>query len=99
MQESETAHCKGTWTRSYCKLLQSTFFWESTDGVCATHIYALYISSHQTGPVDIPTFFRAALENKLPVIEKYLSDKGDPNVCDQVKSSFLLQSLWQKRGC
>ncbi|KGL80993.1 Ankyrin repeat domain-containing protein 1, partial [Tinamus guttatus] len=42
-----------------------------------------------TGPVDIPTFFRAALENKLPVIEKYLSDKGDPDVCDEYKRTAL----------
>ncbi|KAM9282053.1 LOW QUALITY PROTEIN: ankyrin repeat domain-containing protein 1 [Cariama cristata] len=41
-----------------------------------------------TGPVDIPTFFRAALEN-MPVIEKYLSDKGDPNVCDEYKRTAL----------
>uniref|UniRef100_A0A8C0FMC1 Ankyrin repeat domain-containing protein 1 n=1 Tax=Bubo bubo TaxID=30461 RepID=A0A8C0FMC1_BUBBB len=42
-----------------------------------------------TGPVDIPTFFRAALQNKMPVIEKYLSDKGDPNVCDEYKRTAL----------
>lgn len=71
---------------------------EALMGVCTTRIYTLYISFHQTGPVDVPMFFRAALENKLPVIEKYLSDKGDPNVCDEVQSSFLLQSLLQKRG-
>ncbi|NXT87495.1 ANKR1 protein, partial [Anhinga rufa] len=42
-----------------------------------------------TGSVDTPMFFRAALENKLPVIEKYLSDKGDPNVCDEYKRTAL----------
>ncbi|NXA48678.1 ANKR1 protein, partial [Nothocercus julius] len=42
-----------------------------------------------TGPVDVATFFRAALENKLPVIEKYLSDKGDPDVCDEYKRTAL----------
>lgn len=80
---------------SYFKVPSS---WKISMGFCATHIYALCISFHQTGPVDIPTFFRAALENKLLVIEKYLSDKGDPNVCDQVQSSFLLQGLLQMRG-
>lgn len=43
MQESESARFKGTWTRSYSKLFQSTFFWESTDGVlCHTHLCTVY---------------------------------------------------------
>ncbi|XP_077206433.1 ankyrin repeat domain-containing protein 1 isoform X1 [Paroedura picta] len=42
-----------------------------------------------TGPVDIPMFLKASLENKMPVIEKYLSDKGDPDACDEYKRTAL----------
>ncbi|KAL8187110.1 UNVERIFIED_CONTAM: hypothetical protein K2H54_033561 [Gekko kuhli] len=48
-----------------------------------------------TGPVDIPMFLKAALENKMPVIEKYLSDKGDPDACDELESTAI---HWACRG-
>uniref|UniRef100_G1RP87 Ankyrin repeat domain-containing protein 1 n=1 Tax=Nomascus leucogenys TaxID=61853 RepID=G1RP87_NOMLE len=42
-----------------------------------------------TEPVDVPTFLKAALENKLPVVEKFLSDKNNPDVCDEYKRTAL----------
>ncbi|XP_052570236.1 ankyrin repeat domain-containing protein 1 isoform X2 [Peromyscus californicus insignis] len=42
-----------------------------------------------TEPVDVPRFLKAALENKLPVIEKFLSDKNSPDVCDEYKRTAL----------
>ncbi|XP_033071910.1 ankyrin repeat domain-containing protein 1 isoform X2 [Trachypithecus francoisi] len=40
-------------------------------------------------PVDVPMFLKAALENKLPVVEKFLSDKNNPDVCDEYKRTAL----------
>uniref|UniRef100_F7E5N8 Ankyrin repeat domain-containing protein 1 n=1 Tax=Ornithorhynchus anatinus TaxID=9258 RepID=F7E5N8_ORNAN len=39
--------------------------------------------------VDIPLFLKAALENRLPVIEKFLSDQKTPDVCDEYKRTAL----------
>ncbi|XP_051578457.1 ankyrin repeat domain-containing protein 1-like [Myxocyprinus asiaticus] len=39
--------------------------------------------------VDQRLFLKAVTENKLAVVEKYLSDGGDPNACDHFKRSAL----------
>uniref|UniRef100_A0A2K6NCR8 Ankyrin repeat domain-containing protein 1 n=1 Tax=Rhinopithecus roxellana TaxID=61622 RepID=A0A2K6NCR8_RHIRO len=48
-----------------------------------------------TEPVDVPMFLKAALENKLPVVEKFLSDKNNPDVCDELESTAI---HWASRG-
>ncbi|XP_030604553.1 ankyrin repeat domain-containing protein 2 [Archocentrus centrarchus] len=41
------------------------------------------------GPVDTAEFMSAASECKLSIIDKYLADGGNPNVCDELKRTAL----------
>lgn len=38
----------------------------------------------QPETVDEQQFLTAAMENKMPMVEKYLSDGGNPNAADHV---------------
>ncbi|XP_023062092.2 ankyrin repeat domain-containing protein 2 isoform X2 [Piliocolobus tephrosceles] len=45
-----------------------------------------------TGPVDEETFLKAAVEGKMKVIEKFLSDGGSADTCDQFRRTALHRS-------
>ncbi|CAL8366329.1 unnamed protein product [Gadus morhua 'NCC'] len=41
------------------------------------------------GPVDTEDFLSAAIQGRQPVVEKYLSDDGNPNACDRLGRTAL----------
>ncbi|XP_062256308.1 ankyrin repeat domain-containing protein 1-like [Platichthys flesus] len=45
--------------------------------------------------VDEQLFLTAAMENKLPVVEKFLSDGGNPNVCDHFQRTALHKAAFR----
>ncbi|XP_072414153.1 uncharacterized protein ankrd2 isoform X3 [Chiloscyllium punctatum] len=42
-----------------------------------------------TGPVEVPVFLSAAVQGKIKIIEKYLTDGGCPDACDEFKRTAL----------
>ncbi|KAI5277466.1 ankyrin repeat domain-containing protein 2 isoform X1 [Manis pentadactyla] len=42
-----------------------------------------------TGPVDGETFLKAAVEGNMKIIEKFLTDGGSPDTCDQFRRTAL----------
>ncbi|CAL8283890.1 unnamed protein product [Arctogadus glacialis] len=41
------------------------------------------------GPVDTEDFLSAAIQGRQPVVEKYLSDDGNPDACDRLGRTAL----------
>lgn len=43
------------------------------------------VSGVYQGPVEQDEFLEAAAQGKMEVVEKFLEDGGDPNICDEVR--------------
>ncbi|XP_026113784.1 ankyrin repeat domain-containing protein 2-like isoform X2 [Carassius auratus] len=44
------------------------------------------------GPVEQGEFLKAAAQGKIEVVEKFLEDGGDPNICDEFRKTALHQA-------
>lgn len=67
--------------------------WNSTATAPPT-VGVMSFSHFQPETVDEQMFLTAAMENKLPVVDKYLTDGGNPDVVDHVSDRLC----WDKHG-